>query len=118
MNVLVGGVLAEHRGLLAVAAIAGAMVGLLAAAAAVSPDGVTPPAVARRTVVRVAISLALAMVVLGAAGIWVVARIEGGVLAPIDYLWQTTGFLLPAQALLASLGAAWGASAGPVRGRS
>lgn len=118
IEILVGGVLAEHRGLLAVAGISGAAIGLLAANAAVSPDGVTAAALTRRTAIRAAIAIALGMLVAAAFGIWIVARVEGGVLAPLDYLWETTGILFPAQALLATLGAAWGAGAGPVRGRS
>jgi hypothetical protein len=116
--VVVGGVLAEQRGLLAIAGIAGAAIGLLAAGAAVSPDGVAPPALARGVVVRAAVALALLAIAGGAAGTWAYGRVEGGVLDPLTYLWSVFGPLIPAEAAIAALAAAWGAGAGPVRSRS
>jgi len=116
--VVVGGVLAEQRGLLAIAGIAGAAIGLLAARAAVSPDGVAPPALARGRVVRAAVALALLAIVGGAAGTWAYGRLEGGVLDPLTYLWSVFGPLIPAEAAIAALAAAWGAGTGPVRSRS
>jgi hypothetical protein len=116
--VVVGGVLAEQRGLLAIAGIAGAAIGLLAAGAAVSPDGVAPPALARGRMVRAAVALALLAIAGGAAGTWAYGRLEGGVLDPLTYLWSVFGPLIPAEAAIAALAAAWGAGAGPVRSRS
>ncbi|MBF8289449.1 MAG: hypothetical protein HW391_417 [Chloroflexi bacterium] len=116
--VLVGGILAEHRGLIAIAGIGGAVVGLLAAHAAVSRDGTVAPALPRATVLRVAVALAVGMVLAGGLGIWAYGRLEGGVMDPLSYLWETSGLLVPAEAAVAAVAAAWGAGAGPVRGRS
>lgn len=116
--VAVGGVVAEQRGLLFIAGFGGAAIGLLAAGTAVSPDGIRPPALPRSGVVRAAMGLALLAVALGALGTWAYARLEGGVLDPASYLWTVFGPLVPAEAALAAVAAAWGASAGPVRSRS
>jgi hypothetical protein len=35
---------------------------------------------------------------------------------PLSYVWETLGLYVPAQAIVASVAAAWGAGAGPVRG--
>ena len=110
--------LAEQRGLLAIAGIGGAVIGLLAAGAAVSPDGVRPPALSRGRVVRVAVGLALVTVVIAALGTWAYGRVEGGVLDPLTYLWSVYGPLIPAEAAIAAVAAAWGAGAGPIRSRS
>jgi hypothetical protein len=75
------------------------------------------PALERRTVVRLAVLLACLAVAIGAVGTWAVAISEGGVLGPIDYLWQTFGLFIPAELIVASLAAAWGASSGPLAGR-
>jgi hypothetical protein len=116
--VLVGGVLAEQRGLLAIAGIGGAAIGLLGARAAVSPDGVRAPAFSRGRVVRVAAGLALLAIAVAAIGTWAYGRLEGGVLDPLTYLWSVFGPLIPAEAAIAAAAAAWGASAGPIRSRS
>lgn len=116
--VVVGGVLAEQRGLLLIAGFGGAAIGLLAAGAAVSPDGVRPPALSRSRAVRMAVGLALLAVAGGAAGTWAYGRLEGGVLDPVTYLWTVFGLLIPAEAVIAGLTAAWGAGAGPVRSHS
>jgi hypothetical protein len=116
--VLVGGVLAEQRGLLAIAGIGGAAIGLLAARAAVSPDGVRPPAVERGRVVRLAVALVLLTVAVAALGTWAYGRLEGGVLDPLSYLWSVYGPLIPAEAAIGALAAAWGAGAGPIRSGS
>ncbi|OGO53686.1 MAG: hypothetical protein A2V84_01825 [Chloroflexi bacterium RBG_16_70_13] len=116
--VVVGGVLAEQRGLLLTAGFGGAAIGLLAAGAAVSPDGVAPPALPRGRAVRVAVFLAVLAVAGAAIGTWAYGRLEGGVLDPVTYLWTVFGPLIPAEAVLAGLTAAWGAGAGPVRSRS
>jgi hypothetical protein len=109
----VGGVLASTFGLLFIGGVTGAAIGLIVARAAVPLDGAT--AAPRRTVVRVALALALASVVLGDLGLWLVARNEGGVLGPFDYLWTTFGPFVPGVALVAAGTAWWGASSGPVQ---
>jgi hypothetical protein len=98
---VVGGILSSATGLLFGAGLVGALIGLLLA-----PDR-------SRTVAAAA--LAIASVLVGALGIWLVARGEGGVLGPLDYLWETFGLLVPAQAVLAALASAWGVRAGPLR---
>ena len=57
------------------------------------------------------------MIALTGIGVWALARVEGGVMDPISYLWTTFGFGLPAQAIVALVGSAWGAANGPVRWR-
>jgi hypothetical protein len=110
---LVGAVLASTAGLLFVAGVAGAAIGLiLAGAAAPAGDAVPVP---RRRIGTIAVGLALAAVVVAAAATWVIARGEGGVLGPIEYLLTTFGPFVPAEAVIASLAAWWGASVGPVR---
>ena len=66
---------------------------------------------------RTAVGLALLAVTAGALGTWAYGRLEGGVMDPLSYLWETLGLYVPAQAAVAGLAAAWGAGAGPVRGR-
>jgi hypothetical protein len=116
--VLDGGVLAEERGLLAISGLGGAAIGLLAAAAAASPDSVIPAPLPRADVKRIAAGLAIASIVLGALGMWAYGRLEGGVMDPLTYLWTTLGLYVPAEAVLAGLAAVWGAGAGPVRWRA
>jgi hypothetical protein len=111
--VTVGGVLASTFGLLLIGGITGTVVGLLVARAAVPDNGSAPTP--RRTVIRVAIGVALVAVVLGDVGLWLFALTEGGVLGPVDYLWTTFGPFVPGIALVAVLTAWWGASAGPVQ---
>lgn len=115
--VLVGGVLAERRGLLALAGIGGAAIGLLAATPATSPDGILPALLPRGRATRVAIALAVAAVAVGAIGTWLYSLAEGGVLGPLDYIWTVLGPWTPAEAAIAAIAAAWGAGAGPVRWR-
>ncbi len=116
--VLDGGVLAEERGLLAISGLGGAAIGLVAAAAGVSPDGVIPAPLSRTGVTRIAAGLAIASIVVGALGMWAYGRLEGGVMDPLTYLWTTFGPFVPAEAALAGLAAVWGAGAGPVRWRA
>jgi len=113
-----GGVLAEERGLLAISGLGGAAIGLLAASAGVSADGVAAAPLPRGRVTRIAVLLAIATVVVAALGTWAYGRLEGGVMDPVTYLWTTFGPWVPAEAVLAVLAAAWGAGAGPVRWRS
>jgi hypothetical protein len=111
--VVVGAVIASTFGLLFVAGVLGAAIGLLLARAAVPADGAVP--VARAFVARLAIGIALVAVVVGYVGIWLYARGEGGTLELLDYLWTTFGLFVPGVAIVAAVAAGWGASAGPVQ---
>lgn len=114
--VLVGAVLASTFGLLFVAGATGAAIGLLLARARVpNPDGAAP-AMSPRAVTWLAVALTLAALIVADAGTWVIARGEGGTLGPIDYLLETFGPFVAGEAILGVIGAAWGASAGPVQG--
>lgn len=113
----VGALLASTVGLLFVAGIAGGAVGLVLARAAVpreSPRGPSRPS-SRSSVAWIAIGLALAAVVVGAVAIWAFARQEGGTLGLLDYLLETFGPFVPAEALIAALAAWWGANSGPLQ---
>lgn len=103
--VLMGGLLALTTGLLFVAGVGSALTGLVLAA---SPRP-------RSTLRVIAIVLAVAAVVVGAVGGWLIALDEGGALGLLDYLWAVTGLLVPVEALVAALAAAWGVGAGPIR---
>jgi len=118
---LILAVLTSTSGTFAISGAGGLAIGLLISSTAVARSprragGVAP--LTRRSAARLSIGLAIGMVVLAAAVMWLVARAEGGVLDPVSYLWTIFGFGLPAQALVAALAAAWGASAGPIRWRS
>lgn len=97
--VVFGGALAVSAGLLVVASAVGYAVGLatVIGAADTLSAGVRP---------WIAGVLAGLGVLLGQVGLWLFARAEGGVLAPIDYLGQTFGPLVPVEVLLAA-GVAW-----------
>ncbi|MEZ0241697.1 MAG: hypothetical protein ACAH65_12955 [Chloroflexota bacterium] len=114
---VVGGLLSTTAGLLFIAAVTGAGAGLtlagLAAPATSGPAG-EEIAAARSTVLRAAVALAVSAVVVAAIATWLFARSEGGVLDIVDYLWSTFGLLVPGEVLVAAVGAAWGATAGPV----
>ena len=110
----VGAVLASTFGLLFVAGVMGAAIGLLLARASVATED-TGPAVSRSLVVRLAIGLAIVAVVVADVGTWLFALGEGGTLGLIDYLWTTFGPFVPGVALVAGVTAAWGASAGPIQ---
>jgi hypothetical protein len=107
-------VLTSTFGLLFVAGAAGGGIGLVLARAAAPRDDARP--VSRRTVVRIAVVVALAAVVLADIATWLVALEEGGVLGPLDYLWTTFGPFVPAELVIAAVTAWWGASTGPVQG--
>jgi hypothetical protein len=102
LTVLLGGLLAFSAGLLVVWAAAGTVVGWATRIGGGSAFG-SPlrPAMA--------VALALTGVGLGQVGLWWYAGTEGGVLPLVDYLGQTFGVLVPAQALLA-VGFAWWAA--------
>jgi hypothetical protein len=111
---VVGAILASTAGLLAVSATMGGGIGLVLAGARV-PDQDGRAAMSRRAVAWLAVSLATGAVVIAALATWLYARSLGGALAPIDYLLATFGPFVPGELILASLAAAWGAGAGPVR---
>jgi hypothetical protein len=116
---LLGGLLSTTVGLLFIAAAMGAGVGLTLAGLAVvaqESDGPARSPLPRAAVRRAALSLAVGAVVVAAIATWLFARSEGGVLGIVDYLWSTFGLLVPAEVVLAAVGAAWGAGAGPVSG--
>jgi hypothetical protein len=110
---LVGAILASTAGLLFVAGLMGAGVGLVLARARV-PDADGKAPLSPRAVTWLAIGLALASVVVAAIGTWLYALDEGGVLGPIDYLLTTFGPFVPGELVIAALTAAWGAGAGPI----
>jgi len=97
---VLGGALAVSAGLLVVAAAIGYVVGLVTVAGAAAT-------LSRPTRSWVAGALAGLGAVLGQVGLWLFARAEGGVLAPIDYLGQTFGPLVPLEVLLAVSVAWW-----------
>ena len=110
---LVGAILASTFGLLFVAGAAGAAIGLVLSRAAVPiGDGVAVP---RRRVAWLAVGLSLAAVVVAAVATWLIAKGEGGTLGLVDYLMTTFGPFVPAEAVLASLAAWWGAGTGPIQ---
>ncbi len=104
--VIVGGLLASTTGLLFVAGVGGALTGLVLA-------GSSRPKARLRWQ---AVALAIGAVLLGAVGTWLFARSEGGALGMLDFLWATTGLLVPAEGVVAGLAAAWGVRSGPLRG--
>ena len=109
---IVGSILASTAGLLFVAGVMGAALGLVLSRAAV-PTGIASP-VPRRTVAWIAIGLSIAAIAVSAVATWVYARGEGGTLGLVDYLLATFGPFVPAEVLIASVTAWWGASIGPV----
>jgi hypothetical protein len=116
---LLSGLLSTTVGLLFIAAAMGAGVGLTLAGLAVdapSGDGAGPAPLSRARVRRAALLLAVGSVLLAAIATWLFALSEGGVLGIFDYLWSTFGLLVPAEVVLAAVGATWGAGAGPVSG--
>ena len=100
--VVLAGPMAVSLGLLAIAALIGRLVALSLRAGA----GGTMSLRARQ---GTAVLLAVLGVLLGQAGTWLYARSEGGVLAPLDYLGQAFGLLVPAQLALAAAVAWWSA---------
>jgi hypothetical protein len=107
------GVILATTGTFVVSLLAGAAIGLIVSGAAAGPEA----ALRRDAAMRIAIALALGMVLLAGLATWFLARAEGGVMDPIGYLWTTFGFGIPAQAVVAVLAAAWGAASGPIRWR-
>lgn len=111
----VGGLLASTGGLLFVAGLTGAAVGLILARAAV-PVGAAAPALTRRQVSWLALTLSIGAIVVGAVATWLHALGEGGTLGFVDYQLETFGPFIFGEIVIAVVAAAWGASAGPVEG--
>jgi hypothetical protein len=109
-----GALLSETAGLLAVAGLTGAAVGLLLARAA-APGRGEEPALTRRRATWLAIATVWAAVAVAALGTWLHALGEGGTLGLVDYLLDTFGLLVPAELAIGALAAAWGVGAGPVQ---
>jgi hypothetical protein len=84
---------------------AAAAVGWIVAMALIWGGGASP--LGRRTRVMVAAGLAGGAVVLGLLVGWAWARVEGGVLPPLEYLDQRYGPLAWLNVLLAAIVAAW-----------
>jgi len=104
--VVLGGVIGLTTGLLFVAGVTGAGIGLLLAGSSRS----------RAWVRNAAVATAAVVVLLGAVGSWLIGLAEGGSIGLLDFVWATTGLLVPVELLVAAAAAAWGASAGPIRG--
>jgi len=97
--VLLGGVLTETTGLVAVAGVTGFGIGI-----ALRWGAGTKLSARRR--VGIAVLLAVAAVAVAQLGLWQNARVEGGVLSPLDYLWEVYGPLVPIELAVAA-GVAW-----------
>lgn len=100
-----GGQLTITAGLLVIAAVLGWLVAIvLTIGLGTNPS--MRPSVRRATAAIVAVF----GVALGQVGLWLIAREEGGVLAPLDYLADVFGFLVPAEFALAAAVAWWRAA--------
>ena len=97
--VVLGGILTFTAGLVVVAAATGW--GIAAALRFGAGDRLAP---GRR--IWAAVLFAAAAVIAGQLGLWQYARIEGGVLSPIEYLAEVFGPLVPLQLVVAAV-AAW-----------
>ena len=109
-----GALLSSSAGLVFVAGLTGAGVGLVLARASATGGG-HEPALTRGTTIRLAIGVSILAVIVAAVGTWLHALGEGGALGLLDYLLETFGLTVPLELLIATLAAAWGASAGPVQ---
>jgi len=87
--VILGGVLTVTAGLLVIAAVTGWAIGMALGGRA-----------------RTAVTLALVAVALGQLGLWAYALTQGGVLGPLDLLWQVYGGLVPLEFVAAAI-TAW-----------
>ena len=108
-----GALLSSSAGLLVVAGLTGAAVGLLLARAA-APGREIEPALTRRQATWLAVGIALVAVAGAAVATWLHAIGEGGALGLVDYLLETFGAIVPLELVVAGITAAWGAGAGPV----
>lgn len=97
--VLLGGILAFTAGLVVVAAVTGWAI------AAGLRFGAGPNLRPGRRA-AIAVGLAIVAILAGQLGLWQYARIEGGVLGPLDYLAEVFGLLVPIEFVVA-IAAAW-----------
>lgn len=97
--VLLGGVLSVTSGLIVVAGATGW--GVAAGLRFGAGDHLQ-----RRGRISTAIGLSVGAVVIGQLGLWQYARLEGGVLSPLDYLGEVFGLLVPLQVAVAAV-TAW-----------
>jgi len=111
----VGGLIASTGGLLFVAGVTGAVVGLLLARAAAPAEG-GAPALSRPQVTWLAVGLSLGAIAVASVAIWLHALGEGGTLGFVDYQLETFGPFIPGEVVIGFLTAAWGARTGPIRG--
>jgi hypothetical protein len=102
--VLLGGLLGVSAGLLVVALVTGWGVARVMAG---GPAGGPPGEAADRSRPWLAVAIAVGAVAAGQLGLWLFARLEGGVLSPIDYLAQTFGPLVPVQLIIGGVAAWW-----------
>ena len=101
----------RHPGFALIAAVAGAAaITVLGGVFTLTAGLVVVAAAAGWTVgaslpgrVGAAIFLALAAVAMGQLGLWGYAQSEGGVLGPLDLLWQVYGGLVPLEFLAAAI---------------
>lgn len=100
-----GGRLTMTAGLLVIAAVLGWVVAVVLTIALGTNRSIGPNA--RR---GMAAAIAVLGVALGQMGLWLIARDEGGVLAPIDYLADVFGLLVLAEFALAAAVAWWRAA--------
>jgi hypothetical protein len=96
------GPLAFSAGLVIIGIFAGRVIGLSAKAGGGG-------AITSDQAVSVALVVTLAWFLVSQAATWLYARNEGGVLAPIDYLLQTFGPVVPLVAIASVLAAWWSA---------
>ena len=97
--VVLGGILTMTAGLVVVAAALGWGVALALRFGA-------GPQLARPRRAALAVVITLIAVVAGQLGLWQYAQVEGGVLSPLDYLWEVFGVLVPIEIAVA-VGFAW-----------
>jgi hypothetical protein len=100
--VVLGGILTVTTGLVAVAGVMALGVGIAlrwGAGSRLDPG--------RR--VAIALALSVGAVVVAQLGLWQNARVEGGVLSPLEYLWDVYGPLVPIELVVAAF-VAWLAS--------
>ena len=97
--VVLGGILTFTAGLVVVAAALGWGVALALRYGAGSE-------LARPRRAALAVVITLVAVVAAQLGLWQYAQVEGGVLSPLDYLWEVFGILVPIEIVVA-VGLAW-----------
>jgi hypothetical protein len=99
--VLLAGVLAISVGLLVLAFLTG---WLVAEGLRIGGGATIAPRIRRQLIADV---IAVVSVALAQVGVWLFARSEGGALELTDYLWQTFGWVAPAQLVIAGVTAWW-----------